>query len=404
MEAELTLRKVAVVAYSAPPYSTGGVASAHFNLFRLLQRSGLEARLFTFGEAGYEDGLDVVRRGTPRWLNSLLQKIIGLLFALIQPGKSAYQTMDILKSIVGATRMSREIKKYSPNVIVLSDHGAPGLMLMKPKGTKIVLVSHHNPARFLSIADGNYSRFDTQVALGLEQRVFSKVDAVVCPSAYMKRWFEKSYKYPGPVSVIPNVIDEKLLLGIQPLDLRAHFNLEQNSIVIYMPSAGSYLKGAGFILELIREIVAQSKNAIGFYVPGDIPSGLLDQVSELPDKARLCFTGPLSYEEHIGNVKTCSFGISPSLIENYSMALLEAVHCGVPMLAFETGGNADIIRYGENGYLVPEGDIKSLSKLATQLLESGRLKALQEKTMTYSQLHLSSQTALDAYLEMMKSL
>ena len=57
MEASLSLRKVAVVAFSAPLYSTGGVANAHFNLFRLIQHMGLDARFFTIGDYGREDSL-----------------------------------------------------------------------------------------------------------------------------------------------------------------------------------------------------------------------------------------------------------------------------------------------------------------------------------------------------------
>lgn len=400
----LKVRKVAVVAYSAPPYSAGGVASAHFNLFRLLQQAGLDARLFTFGENSREDSPDMIRRGTPRWLENLLQKLLGLIFAVLQPGKGAYQTADILKSFIGARRMSREISRFSPDLIILSDHGAPGLPLDKPEGSKIVLVSHHNPARFLSVPSTNYSKLDVRLALYLEQKVLKKVGAVVCPSGYMREWFDRSYKFNGLIKVIPNVLDEVTLKAIEPLDLRSQFNMDHEAVVVYLPSAGSPLKGADYLFDLIRRLCAESKQVIGFYVPGEIPPRLLEQAAGLPDQARLCFTGHLAYEEHIANVKACSFGISPSLIENYSMALLEAVHCGVPMLAFETGGNADIIQNGENGYLVAEGDAAALSERAIDLLEPDTLLALKKKTLAFSQQHLSSQTALKAYLDLMNSL
>jgi glycosyltransferase involved in cell wall biosynthesis len=220
----------------------------------------------------------------------------------------------------------------------------------------------------------------------------------------MRKWFERSYQFTDVIKVIPNVLDEGGLKAIEPWDLRSQFNIDREAVVVYLPSAGSPLKGADYLFDLIRRLCAQSKQVIGFYVPGEIPPRLLEQAAGLPDQARLCFTGHLAYEEHIANVKACSFGISPSLIENYSMALLEAVHCGVPMLAFETGGNADIIHNGENGYLVAEGDLAALSKLAKRLLEPGSLQALRERTLAFSQQHLSSQTALKAYLALMNSL
>lgn len=44
--------KVAVAAFSAPPYSAGGVVSAHFNLFRSLKAEGLDVKMWTYCFSG----------------------------------------------------------------------------------------------------------------------------------------------------------------------------------------------------------------------------------------------------------------------------------------------------------------------------------------------------------------
>lgn len=391
--------RVAVVAYSAPPLSAGGVASAHYNLFRKLQQQGVEARLFTFGDPATDDG-DIVRRGTPNWLSSLTKKILGALFSLLQPGKQAYQMIDIAKSYVGARRAGRAIEQFQPDVIILSDHGAPGLGIRKTNKAKLILVSHHNPARFVSIEGANYSELDARMAVWLEQRVVNKADAVVCPSHYMRDWFERTYRFESSVEVIPNLLDEEYIESIPPFDLHSQFNLDADVPVIYMPSAGSPLKGAKYVLEIIEELVKQAKQTIGFYIPGDIPGEWVERLAAFPEQARLCLTGQLTYEENIANVKDCSFGISPSLIENYSMALLEAVYCGVPMLAFDTGGNADIIQDGRNGFLAAEGDSRALVEKALPLLEKETLETWQKQTLTLSREQLSSQRAADAYMDL----
>ncbi len=359
--------------------------------------------MFTFGEPGIKDEEDVVRRGTPHWLSAWILKLCSLFFAVTQPGSKAYQTADILKSLVGAHRMNREINKFAPDVIILSDHGAPGLML-KPNGAKVILVSHHNPARFVALEGLNYSELDTSIALKLEQRVLAKVDAVVCPSHYMQTWFKRTYEFLGLVKVIPNILDGELVDGIEAIDIRAEFNLEQDAMVVFMPSAGNQLKGSQYVIDIVQRLAEKVKPTIGFYIPGDIAPGLARELASLPDRARICLTGQIPYEEHVGNVKSCSFGISPSLIENYSMALLEAVHCGIPMLAFATGGNGDIIRDGENGFLVPGGDVSAMTKKALELLDPHALKSLKRKTTAYSRINLDSKRALNAYLEMINNL
>lgn len=394
--------RVAVVAYSAPPLSAGGVASAHYNLFRKLKEAGFDAKLFTFGDPKSENGAHVIRRGSPSWLGSFIAKLNGIVFGLLQPGKTAYQVADIFKSLVGARAMSRQIGDYDPELVILSDHGAPGLMLKKPARAKVILVSHHNPARFGELP--GYSQWDTRLAIDLEQRALAKVDAVVCPSRYMKDWFEQTYSFSGRIEVIPNLLDETYLDQIKPHDLRMQLNMAPRAPLIYLPSAGSPLKGAQFLLPLIRELIEKAKRTIGFYIAGHVQPEIIEQLKGMPEQAQICLAGQLSYEGNIANVKACSFGISPSTMENYSMALLEAVHCGVPMLVFDTGGNRDIICDGENGFLVPKGDVKKLIDHATALLEPLPLNALREKTLTYSKKNLSSELALQKYIDVMGSL
>jgi glycosyltransferase involved in cell wall biosynthesis len=381
------------------------VASAHYNRMQALRRAGLDARLFTFGDRRAEDGDEIDRRGGPAWLQKLSASACRLLFAILQPGKSAYQTADILGSLAGARRMSAAINTFEPQVIVLSDHGAPGLMLRKPKNSKVILVSHHNPARFVAHPQlGNFSKLDAKWAVALEQRVLEKVDAVVCPSAYMAEWFRRSYVSSLPLHVIPNLLDEDAVDSVPPADLRAARGLAAQTPVIYMPSAGSRLKGAEYLAELVHSLSKASAQPIAFYIPGEVSPEARQALSAVPANAHIYFAGQLPYAEQIANMKSCSFGISPSIMENYSMALLEAVMCGVPMLAFDTGGNSEIIRSGKNGFLVSEGDVAALSAQAIRLLEPAELETLRKETRDYSRRELSAQKALASYLEVIKSL
>ncbi len=394
-------RKIAVVAFSAPPFSAGGVAAAHFNLYLALAEAGHEASFFTFGDFNRQNDSKIIRSGTPTWLEKFLLKVNGFVFGFLQPGKKAYQTVDIFKSLVGARRMSSKISAFQPDVIFISDHGAPGLMLRKPIGAKIILVSHHNPARFAAHPEfEDFSQLDARWALKLEQKVLPKLDVVVCPSEYMKDWFKRSYQFLGPVVVIPNLLNRELLDRIPEVDVREQLSMKPEDVLIYMPSSGSRIKGAKYLLQIIRRLSNKRKETIGFYIPGSVMSEVVDKLADLPENVQVCLAGQMPYEEHIANMKSCSFGISPSLIENYSMALLEAVNCGVPMVAFATGGNADIIHDGKNGYLVPEGHIDSLIDSARRLLESSTLSEFKKKTQAYSRENLSARKALDSYLEL----
>lgn len=65
--------------------------------------------------------------------------------------------------------------------------------------------------------------------------------------------------------------------------------------------------------------------------------------------------------------------------EPFSMALLEALAAGVPVIAANTGGARDIIRHGENGWLFRSGDAGALAELLTQITTNdGRPKMSRE--------------------------
>lgn len=397
--------RVAVVAYSSPPFSAGGVASAHFNLYRALQGAGIEARLFTFGDHGRESTKEIQRSGTHPKFAKMLMTVWRSIMNILDPGKNAHEIADILRSSVGALKMGGKIAKFKPDAIVLSDHGAPGFFLNKPKGAKVILVSHHNPARFAEDSDlTNAGKTDAQLALWCEQRVLRKVDVVVCPSGYMKKWFEKTYRFTGPVHVIPNLVDETFIHNIHPADIRSQYNLPKEVPVIYMPSAGSKLKGSQYSARIIIHIAAGAKENIAFYIPGVAQAEFIGQVTGIPNNVHIAIPGQVPYEQNLANLKSCAFGISPSLMENYSMALLEAAHCEVPMLAFDTGGNADIIVDGENGRLFGEGDIEGLVAEALSLLEPDALENMRHKTKHAAQERLSSQSTMAKYLELLRAL
>lgn len=391
--------KVAIVAASAPPYSAGGVASAHFNLFKAMRQAGLDARLFTFldGEHLSEEE-HIVRNGVSKRLGELLFQIGRLPFRLLAPHRGAYQTADIFQSMPGARRMVRAVDAFAPHAVVLSDHGAPGLFLKRTPGRRMLLVSHHNPARFINQPHlARFSELDARVALKLEQRVVAKVDQVICPSNYMRAWFQKTYSFDGPINVVPNLIDAETIEMIAENDPRPEMNLSPNAPLIYLPSAGTTIKGAAFLSDLVRGILKDYHERVGFYIPGPMLGAMRQKLEEFGDRAVFLLPGPLGYAENIARVKTCTFGISPAPMENFSMAILEAAFCGVPMLAFRSGGNADIISDGENGYLVDAFETLALVQKATELLGRRDLKTLQARCRDFTRQHFRADTVIESY-------
>ena len=81
--------------------------------------------------------------------------------------------------------------------------------------------------------------------------------------------------------------------------------------------------------------------------------------------------------------------VVPSLSENLSCTIMESLSCGTPVVAFNIGGNGDMIEHQANGYLAKERDDADLAEGIRWCLENnqdnclgktGREKVLHEYT------------------------
>ena len=52
---------------------------------------------------------------------------------------------------------------------------------------------------------------------------------------------------------------------------------------------------------------------------------------------------------------------TPSQMETFGMTAAEAAACGLPVVAFATGGLPEIVESGVNGWLVPTASVEGLS-------------------------------------------
>lgn len=122
--------------------------------------------------------------------------------------------------------------------------------------------------------------------------------------------------------------------------------------------------------------------------------GLLDHVRIVTD----CLTPPsLLAAGHVGVLS------SPS--EGFSNALLEYMAAGLPVVATACPGNADLVRDGETGYLVPFGSAAALAdRCAALLRDPARAAAMGRAGRAHVATHFSRARQVAAYEDLYAAL
>jgi len=91
---------------------------------------------------------------------------------------------------------------------------------------------------------------------------------------------------------------------------------------------------------------------------GSLRRALEEQVDEQMLRKQVVFFG--YQDDPFQIIGECDLYIQPSISEGFGLAIVEAMSCGVPVIATAVGGAPEIIQHGVTGWIVPVSDEPSL--------------------------------------------
>ena len=206
-----------------------------------------------------------------------------------------------------------------------------------------------------------------------KKRIFDKLDLhIVTPSQWMADNARRSSLFKGrDITVIPNCIDTSLFYPKDRLKSYERFHLDPSKKHILfgaMSATRDPNKGLRFLLEALSGLDQSIKEMVDIVILGtDEPIGKLMHGFSTHDLGNL-----MDERDMIAAYSAADLTIVPSLSENLSCTIMESLSCGTPVVAFNIGGNGDMIEHKVNGYLAREKDSDSLSNGIAWILSQDR--------------------------------
>ena len=204
-----------------------------------------------------------------------------------------------------------------------------------------------------------------------------KSDGITAVSEYLRNETVEHFSVPPEsIEVIPNFVDLEQYRRDRYPCLRSKLALSGEKIVLHISNFRPVKRvddAVRIFARIVRRVPAR------LVLVGDGPErGRVQAVAEAEGVAdRVLFLGK---QESVAELLACAdLFLLPSASEAFGLVALEAMACGVPVVATRVGGVPELIPHGGPGYLAPVGAIDEMAEAGIELLRDPlRWKAASE--------------------------
>ncbi|HJZ83961.1 MAG TPA: N-acetyl-alpha-D-glucosaminyl L-malate synthase BshA [Polyangia bacterium] len=221
-------------------------------------------------------------------------------------------------------------------------------------------------------------------------------DAVTVPSEYLRRATYENLSIPAstPIEVIPNFVDEELFRPAARTDrsllarLFGRAELRADDPAARLPlllhnSNFRPLKRVDDVVHVLAEVRKKVPALLVLVGDGPERSRIETLVRELGLDGAVCFLG--NQRNFVEVLQQSDLFLLPSVTESFGLAALEALACGVPVVASRVGGVPEVVCDGEDGFLIELGDIAGMAAAVLRLLGD---RALHERMAHAARAHV----------------
>ncbi|MFH1759478.1 MAG: glycosyltransferase family 4 protein [bacterium] len=195
----------------------------------------------------------------------------------------------------------------------------------------------------------------------VHKSIWKNAKAVAANSRGLKKLADRFIKIEIRIEVIPNGVDTAFYSPGSPKDF---------SCKLLFAGRMSRQKGCGFLIKALALIKEKNWHLT---MVGDGPE--LEKWKDLAEKNgianKIKWKGWLARESLLNEYRNADIFVFPSYDEGMPNAMLEAMACGLPVIASRVSGVEELVEDNKNGWLFESGDLEELSVSLERCLNTG---------------------------------
>lgn len=202
-------------------------------------------------------------------------------------------------------------------------------------------------------------------------------DKLVALSPRHKAFWQQHYRLPEEkLAIIPNGISlqkYRPMSGAEKAALRQQNCLAPNRFTAGLVAFFKDSKNLPGFVQVARQVVDAGVDA-QFVLVGDGPErGALEAaITQAQMEARFHLPGVTDSPETWYAMFDCA--LMTSITEAFPISLIEAMACGLPVVATDIAGIPDIVIHGETGFLAAPSELDKLAQYVVQLARDAELR------------------------------
>lgn len=239
--------------------------------------------------------------------------------------------------------------------------------MIGPGGPKVVTTLHGTDITLM----GSDPSFTESIAFAI-----NRSDAVTAVSESLKQDTYQNLAVNVPIQVIHNFLDCSFWKPTAAPGICSRLANCGEKIVVHMSNFRK-VKRVDNVIQIFSSIAKEMPARLVLIGDGPEVGACVELVRRLGLRDRVLFMG--NQEQVVPLLSAAHLFLLPSDQESFGLAALEAMACGVPVVASSSGGLPEVVVEGETGFLAEPHDVQTMAAQALKILRDPLLhKRLRE--------------------------